>query len=69
MENPDYALDRTRDAAFRSYENLDGKVASYFLQLWEFRTPTYEVEGELYDERKCDLLKVWTSTDFEEIEL
>ena len=51
------------------YENLDGKAASYFLRLWEFCTPTYEFEGELYGQRKCDVLKVLTSNDFEEIDL
>ena len=34
------------------YANQDGKAASYFLRLWEFRTPTYEVEGELCGERR-----------------
>ena len=51
------------------YANQDGKAASYFLRLWEFRTPTHEFEGELYGERKCDVLKVLTSNDFEEIDL
>ena len=32
------------------YQNLDGKAASYFLRLFQFRTPTYEIEGELYGE-------------------
>ena len=51
------------------YANQDGKAASHFLRLWEFRTPTYEVEGELYSERKVDVLKVLTSSEFEEIDL
>ena len=42
------------------YQSLDGKAASYFLRLWEFRTPTYEIEGELYGEQKCDVLKALT---------
>ena len=51
------------------YKDLDGKAASYFLRLWEFRNPTYELDGELCGERKCDVLKVLTSTDFGEIDL
>jgi hypothetical protein len=37
------------------YANQDGKAASYFLRLCELRTPTYEVAGELYGERKVDV--------------
>ena len=51
------------------YKDLDGKAASYFLRLWEFRNPTYEIDGALYGERKCDVLKVLTSTNFDEIDL
>ena len=51
------------------YKDLDGKAASYFLRLWEFRNPTFELHGELYGERKCDVLKVLQSTSFEEIGL
>lgn len=51
------------------YRNLDGQAMSYFLRLWEFRNPTYEVEGLLYGERKCDVLKVLTSNAFGEINL
>ena len=51
------------------YQNLDGKVASYFLQLREFRTPTYEIEGELYGEPKCDVLKALTINHFGEMDL
>ena len=41
--------------------NQDGKAVSYFLRLSEFRNPTYEVEGCLHGEHKCDVLKVLTS--------
>lgn len=51
------------------YQNLDGKAASYFLRLFEFRTPTYEIEGELYGEDKCDVLKALTVIDFDEMDL
>ena len=49
------------------YQNQDGKAASYFLRLWEFRTPTEEIEGGLYGEQKCDVLKVLTTNDFTEM--
>ena len=51
------------------HANQDGKAASYVLRLWELRTPTYEAAGELYGERKVDVLKVLTSNEFEEIDL
>jgi hypothetical protein len=51
------------------YQNVDGKAASYFLRLWEFRTPTYEIEGELYGEQKCDVLKALTINKFDEMDL
>lgn len=51
------------------YQNLDGKAASYFLRLFEFRTPTGELEGELYGEQKCDVLKVLTTNNFDEMDL
>ena len=51
------------------YQNVDGKTASYFLRLWEFRTSTYEIEGELYDEQKCDVLKALTINKFDEMDL
>ena len=51
------------------YQNLDGKAASYFLRLFEFRTPTEEIEGELYGEHKCDVLKVLTINNFDEVDL
>ena len=51
------------------YQNLDGKAASYFLRLWEFRTPTYEIEGLLYGEHKCDVLKALTINNFGEMDL
>ena len=51
------------------YQNLDGKAASYFLRLFQFRTPTYEIEGELYGEHKCDVLKALTINNFDEMDL
>ena len=51
------------------YQNLDGKAASYFLRLSEFRTPTYEIEGELYGEQKCDVLKVLTTDEYDDLDL
>ena len=51
------------------YQSLDGKAASYFLRLFQFRTPTYEIEGELYGEHKCDVLKALTINNFDEMDL
>ena len=42
--------------------NQDGKAVSYFLRLWELRNPTYQIEGILHGEAKCDVLKVLTTT-------
>ena len=51
------------------YQNLDGKAASYFLRLFEFRTPTYEIGGEPYGGHKCDVLKALTINHFDEMDL
>ena len=51
------------------YQILDGKAASYFLRLFEFRTPTHEIEGELCGEHKCDVLKALTINNFDEMYL
>lgn len=49
--------------------NQDGKAVSYFLRLWELRTPTYEIEGCLHGEAKCDVLKVLTTNKYEDLDL
>ena len=49
--------------------NQDGKAVSYFLRLWELRTPTYEIEGCLHGEAKCDVLKVLTSNEYDDLDL
>ena len=51
------------------YQNLDGKALAYFLRLLEFRTPTCEIEGELYGEQKCDVLKVLTTNEYDDLDL
>ena len=51
------------------YQSLVGNAASHFLGLWEFRTPTYEIEGELYGEQKWDVLKTLTINNFGEMDL
>jgi hypothetical protein len=49
--------------------NQDGKAVSYFLRLWEFRNPTYEYEGCLHGEAKCDVLKVLTTNKYNDLDL
>ena len=49
--------------------NQDGKAVSYFLRLWEFRNPTYEIEGCLHGEDKLDVLKVLTTNKYEDLDL
>ena len=49
--------------------NRDGKAVSYFLRLWEFRNPTHEYEGCLHGEAKCDVLKVLTINEYDDLDL
>jgi hypothetical protein len=49
--------------------NQDGKAVSYFLRLWEFRNPTYEIEGCLHGEDKLDVLKVLTTNEYGDLDL
>ena len=49
--------------------NQDGKAVSYFLRLWEFRNPTYEIEGCLHGEDKLDVLKVLTTNNYDDLDL
>ena len=49
--------------------NQDGKAVSYFLRLWGLRNPTYEYEGCLHGEAKCDVLKVLTTNKYNDLDL
>ena len=51
------------------YQNLDGEAASYFLRLFEFRTPTYKIDGELYGKHTGDVLKALTINNLDEMDL